>query len=87
MDSEEDDVKNFIEDIKKIDKSLDYKAPILLVTTEWYVTTFEQQVANPIKLKILQNGKFCNNLIRLRSVSQPPGRVQVLGLGDLPIRT
>jgi hypothetical protein len=35
MDSEEDDVKNFIEDVKKIDESPDYKAPILLVTTEW----------------------------------------------------
>ncbi len=35
MDSEEDDVKNFIEDINKTDYSPDYKAPILLVTTEW----------------------------------------------------
>jgi hypothetical protein len=35
MDSEEDDVKNFIDDINKIDYLPDYKAPILLVTTEW----------------------------------------------------
>jgi hypothetical protein len=36
MDSEEDDVKNFIEELqKKIEDSPDYKAPILLVTTEW----------------------------------------------------
>jgi len=64
MDSEEDDVKNFIEDIKKIDKSPDYKAPILLVTTEWYVTTFEQQVANPI------NSKYCKmeNFVIILSV-------------------
>ena len=38
MDSEEDDIKNFIKDLKKkIEDSPDYKAPILLVTTEWYV--------------------------------------------------
>ncbi len=45
MDSEEDDVKNFIEELqKKIEDSPDYKAPILLVTTEWWIPSTSSYV-------------------------------------------